>query len=236
MDELKKLLLTMLVEKGPDLVNAGIAALVDRLMHHASQPSPAPAPAPAPAALPPAFQAFLNPPPAAPPTPAPAGSPVATGLELTIDPMYSPWFKPNADSSDEVWTEPTKSQILAGKLPVPPNALLTFNVEPTPPHLDLYGEPVIPVPLTLHYRVTGPGLQGEAQFTPQAGHSGPYESPLGKVKPARFDPSNGYTGTLVTIAPGGDGPSKGELWATGKLPDGTELTSNVVKFDWMAGH
>lgn len=215
------------------LLDELVKALLEKLLEHLN-PGPKP---PDPPVTPP-----VQPPvPPVVPTPSPkppviAGSPVATGLSLEIAEMYSPWFKVSADSDDERATPEQRAKILEGINPLPPNTLLYLGIEPTPAHLDLFGDPVIPTKLTWHYKVEGPGLQGEVEFTPLDGHSGPYESELGKVKPGRFDPSNGYTGILVTNAPGGGGPSKGALWATGKLPDGSPLTSNVVQIPWMAGH
>lgn len=151
----------------------------------------------------------------------------ANGLEIRVAAIYHDWFKDDTSDINNTGATPVEiERILRGVSPLPPGAIVQFDVEPlSESPLDLESGDTIPLPLTISIAITGPNGTSTDAFTPNGSNA--YEGAQSKIKPGRFQKSNGYSGLIVLDARK-TGPNQVIIGASG---DGLQTQ---VEFPWYA--
>ena len=139
-------------------------------------------------------------------------------MNLRIGAIYHDWFKGEIGDPDQDDTRATPAQIadiIAGRKPLPPRAIVQFTVGGGNPDS---------APLTVHFVMeNGSDLHATADTSKD-----PYEGAAGKVKPQRFNNTDGYDGLIVTY------PQPERTSAVLFVSGADALQSNVVPFPWIA--
>lgn len=119
----------------------------------------------------------------------------ANGLSIRVAALYSSWFQEDGETDDGA-TQVEIEKVLRGAAPLPPGAIIQFDVEPLSERpLDLDNGDTIPMPLTIQVEVNGPAGLVVDSFTPNGSNA--YEGDVSKIKPGRFQKSKGYSGLIV---------------------------------------